>query len=691
MLELPWAWEKAKNEAADITNKANWAAEHQMRKLIKVTQMVSKIFEEEGVKLPPDCYHTYTAATKSRGLPGQEKILHSKGDVNLESETFQQLWKKFSSEKNKNGKSFFSRNGEDVTREFAKWLVKQGFVDKSADQKSSKSYYYKTVKTLRWMKPDNTPYHTYNIGGDLAKSISENENVKKIKYGNMWPEISHDGSNVDQCVGAYLAAFDDVRLFYLAHAYDTGKKTTTSKTTYIPSYSPYGMGMGPGVSEHTETDFKTEIFSGWFDAWINYMATDTYGAGSGVMRSADGGFKGWWNHNMANSSVPIVRWLSPTMTIDRRPSAADQKKLRHAAFAKLDELWNKINAYILGKSEQTDPGAFVSDLAYKVIDEMESDGTIENGITGDAILENIKGHIKHSREYRGLTEDERKKFDDVIKENVRHVLKETHPELAKFSSDNRATNVTSSRSEEDEFTALGIKKFNSPNLRSYQTCVEDYIKSIGGIDKVKEMSNAQFMNGLESYAENHYPASIGDDDDRIDHFVHQVKSTGEEYYRACIGAKTTGTYNLRNGELVDPSTGQVVRGVSKDYTVKPAPSSEAITPMKVEASKLEATTAQHEATAKAISTAVGPTIEAAKQLDNSKAITDGLNSMTNLQNKSFSLLGSIIGPNGIRVEGIPELTAITAAKPSGGNVTHVTNVMPVQTQDEGLDVRASQK
>ena len=138
-------------------------------------------------------------------------------------------------EKNKNGKSFFSRNGEDVTREFAKWLVKQGFVDKSVEQKSSKSYYYKTVKTLRWMKPDNTPYHTYNISGDLAKSISENEDVKKIKHGNMWPEISHDGSNVDQCVGAYLAAFDDVRLFYLAHAYDTHRKTTSSKTTYIPS------------------------------------------------------------------------------------------------------------------------------------------------------------------------------------------------------------------------------------------------------------------------------------------------------------------------------------------------------------------------------------------------------------------------------------------------------------------------
>ena len=685
LLELPWAWEKAKNEAADITNKANWAAERQLRKLIKVTQMVSKIFEEEGVKLPPDCYHTYTAATKNRGLKGEEKILHSKGDVNLESETFQQLWQKFSSEKNKNGKSFFSRNGEDVTREFAKWLVKQGFVDKSVGQKSSKSYYYKTVKTLRWMKPDNTPYHTYNISGDLAKSISENEDVKKIKHGNMWPEISHDGSNV---VGAYLAAFDDVRLFYLAHAYDTHRKTTSSKTTYIPSYSPYGMGMG---TTHTETDFKTEIFSGWFDAWINYMATDTYGAGGGVMRAADGGFKGWWNRNMANSSRPIVRWLSPTMSIDRRPSEADQKKLRHAAFAKLDALWNKINEYILGKSEQTDPGSFVADLTYKVIDEMESDGTIENGITGDAILENIKGHIENSREYRGLTEDEKKKFDETIKENVRHVLKETHPELAKFSSDNQAPNVASNSSEADEFTALGIKKFSSPNLRAYQTCVEDYIKSIGGIDKVKEMSNAQFMDGLEKYAENHCPASIRDDDDRIDHFVHQVTSTGREYYRACIGAKTSGTYNLQNGELVGPSTGQVVRGVSQDYTVKPAPSPEAITPMKVEESKLEATSAQHEATAKAISTAVGPTIEAAKQLDNSKAITDGLNSMTNLQNKSFSLLGSVIGPNGLRVEGIPELTAVTAAKPSGGNVTHVTNVMPVQTQDEGLDVRASQK
>lgn len=688
LLELPWAWEKAKNEAADITNRANWEAERQIRKLIKVTQMVSKIFEEEGVKLPPDCYHTYTAATKNRGLKGEEKILHSKGDVNLESETFQQLWQKFSSEKNSNGRSFFSRNGEDVTREFAKWLVKQGFVDKSVDQKSSKSYYYKTVKTLRWMKPDNTPYHTYNISGDLAKSISENEDVKKIKHGNMWPEISHDGSNVDQCVGAYLAAFDDVRLFYLAHAYDTHKKTTSSKTTYIPSYSPYGMGMG---TTHTETDFKTEIFSGWFDAWINYMATDTYGAGGGVMRSADGGFKGWWNRNMANSSVPVVRWLSPTMNVDRRPSEADRKKLRHAAFAKLDALWNKINEYILGKSEQTDPGAFVADLAYKVIDEMESDGTIENGITGDAILENIKGHIEHSREYRGLTEDEKKKFDETIKENVRHVLKETHPELAKFSSDNQTPNVVSNSSEEDEFTALGIKKFNSPNLRSYQTCVEDYIKSVGGIDKVKEMSHAQFMNGLEDYAEDHCPANIRDDDDRIDHFVHQVKSTGAEYYRACIGAKTSGTYNLRNGELVDPSTGQVVRGVSKDYTVKPTPSSEAVTPAKVEETKMEAVTAQHEATAKAISTAVGPTIEAAKQLDNSKAITDGLNSMTNLQNKSFSLLGSVIGPNGLRVEGIPELTAVTAAKPSGGNVTNVTNVMPVQTQDEGLDVRASQK
>ena len=666
LLELPWAWEKAKNEAAGITIKADWAAERQMRKLIKVTQMVSKIFEEEGVKLPPDCYHTYTAATKNRGLKGEEKILHSKGDVNLESETFQQLWQKFSSEKNKNGKSFFSRNGEDVTREFAKWLVKQGFVDKSVGQKSSKSYYYKTVKTLRWMKPDNTPYHTYNISGDLAKSISENEDVKKIKHGNMWPEISHDGSDVDQCVGDYLAAFDDVRLFYLAHSYDTGKKTTTSKTVYMPTYG--GMLGAPMMApSYTETDFKTEIFSGWFNAWINYMATDTYGAGAGYVQRADGGFKGWWNHNMANSSVPIVRWLSPTMNIDRRPSEADQKKLRHAAFTKLDELWNKINEYILGKSKQTDPGAFVADLAYKVIDEMESDGTIENGITGDAILENIKGHIEHSREYRGLTEDEKKKFDETIKENVRHVLKETHPELAKFTGDEKIE----SRRRVDRFANTVVSSLRNPATR--KKIFDKYNVAYNPDDPdYTTLANAISREVPQKYMGLTDAADIEEARDGLRSAILDKIYSGE----ISRSSKT------RNG---------VAPGVDKSWVVKTLPSKDAVTPAKVEATKLEAVTAQHEATAKAISTAVGPTIEAAKQLDNSKAITDGLNSMTNLQNKSFSLLGSVIGPNGLKVEGIPELTAITAAKPSGGNVTHVTNVMPVQTQDEGLDVRASQK
>lgn len=666
LLQLPWAWEKAKNEAADIKNKANWQAERQMRKLIKVTQMVSKIFEEEGVKLPPDCYHTYTAATKSRGLQGEEKILHSKGDVNLESETFQQLWQKFCSEKNNNGKSFFSRNGEDVTREFARWLVKQGYVDKQASIKSKKTYYYKSVKTLRWMKPDNTPYHTYNISGDLAKSIQENEDAKKIKHGNMWPDISHDGSNVDQCVAAYLAAFDDVRLFYLAHAYDTGKKTTSSKTVYIPTYG--GMFGAPMMQpSYTETDFKTEIFSGWFDAWINYMATDTYGAGSGVIRSADSGAAGWWNRNFANSSVPIVRWLSPSINVDRRPSADEQKKLRHAAFAKLDELWNKINAYVAGKSEQKDPGQFVTDLAYKVIGELEDDGTIENGISGDSILENVRGHITGSREYKGLTEDERKEFDKTITENVRKVLKETHPELAKFTGDEKVE----SQRKVDRFANTVVASLRNPATR--KKIFDKYNVAYNPDDPdYTTLANAISREVPQKYMGLTDAADIEDTRDKL---------------RSAILDK------VYSGEISRPSKtrNSVAPGVDKSWVVKTLPDKDAVTPAKVEATKLEAVTAQHEATAKAISTAVGPTVEAAKQLDNSRAITDGFNSMTNLQNKSFSLLGSIIGPNGLKVEGIPELTAITAAKPSGRNVTNVTNVMPVRTQDEGLDVRASQK
>lgn len=74
-----------------------------------------------------------------------------------------------------------------------------------------------------------------------------------------------------------------------------------------------------------------------------------------------------------------------------------------------------------------------------------------------------------------------------------------------------------------------------------------------------------------------------------------------------------------------------------------------------------------------------------------KALVDGINKMNNLQNKYIDLLESTIGPNGMRVEGIPELTAVTATKPSGGNVTNITNVNADKTQDEGLDVRKSQK
>ena len=67
-----------------------------------------------------------------------------------------------------------------------------------------------------------------------------------------------------------------------------------------------------------------------------------------------------------------------------------------------------------------------------------------------------------------------------------------------------------------------------------------------------------------------------------------------------------------------------------------------------------------------------------------------MNEMFTAMSPFFKQFGSVIDEkNGLRVAGIPELTAITAAKPSGGNTQIINNTI-VQDQNDGLDLRKKQ-
>ena len=69
---------------------------------------------------------------------------------------------------------------------------------------------------------------------------------------------------------------------------------------------------------------------------------------------------------------------------------------------------------------------------------------------------------------------------------------------------------------------------------------------------------------------------------------------------------------------------------------------------------------------------------------------DQMNEMFTAMNPFFKQFGSVIDEkNGLRVAGIPELTAITAAKPAGGNTQIINNTI-VQDQNDGLDLRKKQ-
>ena len=69
---------------------------------------------------------------------------------------------------------------------------------------------------------------------------------------------------------------------------------------------------------------------------------------------------------------------------------------------------------------------------------------------------------------------------------------------------------------------------------------------------------------------------------------------------------------------------------------------------------------------------------------------DQMNEMFTTMNPFFKQFGSVIDEkNGLRVAGIPELTAITAAKPAGGNTQIINNTI-VQDQNDGLDLRKKQ-
>ena len=69
---------------------------------------------------------------------------------------------------------------------------------------------------------------------------------------------------------------------------------------------------------------------------------------------------------------------------------------------------------------------------------------------------------------------------------------------------------------------------------------------------------------------------------------------------------------------------------------------------------------------------------------------DQMNEMFNTMSPFFKQFGSVIDEkNGLRVAGIPELTAITAAKPVAGNTQIINNTI-VQDQNDGLDLRKKQ-
>lgn len=76
---------------------------------------------------------------------------------------------------------------------------------------------------------------------------------------------------------------------------------------------------------------------------------------------------------------------------------------------------------------------------------------------------------------------------------------------------------------------------------------------------------------------------------------------------------------------------------------------------------------------------------AAKQTQSLDQMNVALSQMTPF----FTQFGSIVDKNGLKVAGIPELTAITAAKPAGGN-TQVINNTIIQDQNDGLDLRKKQ-
>ena len=76
--------------------------------------------------------------------------------------------------------------------------------------------------------------------------------------------------------------------------------------------------------------------------------------------------------------------------------------------------------------------------------------------------------------------------------------------------------------------------------------------------------------------------------------------------------------------------------------------------------------------------------------DRQQKSLDKMNEMLNAMNPFFIQFGSVIDEkNGLRVAGIPELTAITAAKPVGGNTQIINNTI-VQDQNDGLDLRKKQ-
>lgn len=275
-----------------------------------------------------------------------------------------------------------------------------------------------------------------------------------------------------------------------------------------------------------------------------------------------------------------------------------------------------------------------------------------------------------------------KELDDAHKEEIKEFSSATSKESLESHIDQAIKADISEAGEEEWYTSARNKMlFPDATSKSFLNLrAKQYVESLPGFAK----------------------ATKSEQDAAIESYITTYEAKRAEKVNAIKKAREDAEYKRKRaaGLIKEPEDPGYFSGMSDDdleleslLSDTYSPSAQAELSKEIERRKAKKTPSVQVITQPAppATSSTNPTVEAAQTLETQAKISKGITEMTNTQGRSIDLLSSIIGPGGLKVDGMPELIATTVAKPAGGNVTNVTNIMPTRTQEEGLSVRASQK